>query len=156
MSGLDPFEEASAWWKANRDREDFTDYTLPEEERTREPATRVLAPPERDTWRGSRRFTFPNFVTVEVRSAAEASFTVEHLREGFFQAPVDRLTVRSSGGEFTISDIGMSDRGVKVNGREFRVPMTHLLVINETGGIDVIPLPEGEAPTGLIPMTTPR
>jgi len=101
-----------------------------------------MVKPTEGKWKGSRQFTFPNDVIVEVRSSTKASFTIDqNLTENPFKIPTEILTLKTSAGKFVIVMLTRAgNRTLEVNGKKHHVPLKHLLMINETGDIKTSPL----------------
>ena len=101
---------------------------------------------ERDQFQGAKRFEFGNFVVVEVRSAIPASYEwsdYNHVRGDAFHVPFERVTIRSRAGTVIMTDQGVGNQQIVVNGRQYPVPTHRLLEINEAGRIQLRDDPRG-------------
>lgn len=97
-------------------------------------------------FRGSKLFPFGNFVVVEIRSSTEAAFRHERYKMPDPYGSFERLIVTSSGGKFMVTDKNVDNGAIEVNGRKYRVPPDHLVVIDEMGAIQVVEDPRGRHP----------
>lgn len=95
---------------------------------------------------GSKLFPFGNFVVVEVKSSTEGTFRHERYRMPGPFGPFERLIITSSGGKFMVTDKNVGNGAIEVNGKQYRVPLDHLVVIDERGAIRVVKDPRGRHP----------
>jgi hypothetical protein len=94
------------------------------------------------TFQGVKVIELGNFVRVDIEAEGEGSFTYQgyNKRTGdAFRTPYDEWVVNTSAGEFRISDKGVGNGAVVVNGQTHRVPLDEHLVIDKTGKISTAP-----------------
>ena len=91
---------------------------------------------ERDHFQGAKRFEFGNFVVVEVSSAIPASYewSYYNVNGDAFHVPFERVMIRSRAGRWIVTDQGVGNQQIIVNGRRYPVPTHQLMEINNEGG----------------------